>query len=110
VKAHETTNDIPRVEDTLCPDAQKSESTSDEPQSLSGTKTLPNLAKAPSLKKASPCKAIPSLNPTVNPQSSELAESPKTTPPSPHSHGLSSAGEVPIGGKFAQPQPKSLPR
>jgi hypothetical protein len=52
----------------------------------------------------------PSPNPFETPQSSEPAESPKTTPPSTRSHGLGSAGEAPIGGDFAQPQLENLPR
>jgi hypothetical protein len=51
---------------------------------------------------------IPSSNPIENLQSSEPAESPKTTPPSPRCHGHGSAGEAPIHGDSTQPQPKSL--
>jgi hypothetical protein len=110
VKAPETVDEIPRAEDTLSPDALKSGSTAHEPQSLSGTKSSPNPAKALSPQKASPSKATPSLNLFQNPQSFEPAESPKTTPLSTWSHGLSSAGEAPLGGDSAQPQPESLPR
>jgi hypothetical protein len=45
-----------------------------------------------------------------NPQSSEPAVSPKTTPPNNSWHGIDSAGEDPIGGNSAQPQPKSHPQ
>jgi hypothetical protein len=109
MKASETRDEIPRAEDTPNPDALKFESIADEPQSASGTKSSPNLAKDLSLEKTSPSQAIPSPNPIENPQSPELAESPKTTPPSPRSHGLGDAGEAPIGGDFAQLEPKSLP-
>jgi hypothetical protein len=89
VKAPETIDKIPRAEDTPSPDDQKSESTTDEPQSVSGTKSSPNLAKALSPENPSPGQAIPSLNPIENPQSPESTESPKTTPPSP---GLMDSG------------------
>jgi hypothetical protein len=45
-----------------------------------------------------------------NPQSSELAKSPMTTPINNTSNGIGSAGEDPIGGDSAQLEPKSLPR
>jgi hypothetical protein len=77
VKAPKTNDDIPRAEDTPSPDTLKSESRAIKPQSLSGTKSSPNLAKAPSPQKASPSKVIPSSNPIENPQSSKLAESPQ---------------------------------
>jgi hypothetical protein len=110
VQAPEAGDEIPRVEDTPSPDAPKFESKTDEPQILSVTKSSPNPTKAPSPQKASPSKVTPSLNPFGNPQSSFPAESPKNTPQSPRSHGLSSAGEAPLGGDFAQSQSESLPR
>jgi hypothetical protein len=45
-----------------------------------------------------------------NPWNSELVESPKTTGPNNPSDGISSIGEDPIGGDYAQPKPKSLPQ
>jgi hypothetical protein len=66
-KAPETRDEIPRAEDALSLDNPKSESTTDEPQCASGTKSSPNLAKAPSPEKASPSQVIPSLDPIENP-------------------------------------------
>jgi hypothetical protein len=100
VKAPETSDKIPRAED----------STTHEPQSPSGTKSSPNLLKALTPQKASPGTTIPSPSPIENPHSSELAHSPNTTPPSPRCHGLGSVGEAPIGGDSAQPQLESIPR
>jgi hypothetical protein len=77
--------------------------------SLSGTKSSPHLSKDPSPQNASPGIVIPCPCDTQKPQSSESAKSPKTTPPNNSCHGISSTSEDPIGGDFAQPQPKSLP-
>jgi hypothetical protein len=45
-----------------------------------------------------------------NPRNSEMAESPKTTPPNNPSDGIGSASNDPIGGDSAQPEPNGLPR
>jgi hypothetical protein len=81
----------------------------DNPSS-SGTKSSPHLSKDPSPQNASPGIGIPILCDTQNPWSSESAESPRTTQLNNPCHGISSAGEDPIGGDTTQPQPKSLPR
>jgi hypothetical protein len=44
-----------------------------------------------------------------NPQNSEMAESPKTTPPNNPSNGIDSTGKDPIGGDSTQPELESLP-
>jgi hypothetical protein len=95
MKAPESSDEIPKGEDKPIP---------------SGTKSSSHLPKAPSPQNSSPRTTILGLCPMENPQSSELAESPKTTPPNNPCHGISSTGEYPIGGNSAQPQPKSLPR
>jgi hypothetical protein len=82
----------------------------DDNPSLSGTKTSPHLSQHPSPQNASPGTAIPGLCDTQKPRSSELAESPKTTPLNNPCHGIISAGEDPIGGDSAHSQPESLPR
>jgi hypothetical protein len=110
VKALEISDEIPQGEDNPGPDVPTYESTADEPQSPSGTKSLPHLSKAPSPQNASPSSAIPGPSLMENLQGSELAESPRTTRPNNPCHGIGSTGEDPIGGDSAQPQPKSLPQ
>jgi hypothetical protein len=109
-KAPETSDGVPEAEDNPIPNTPKYESTADKPQSPSGNKSSPNLSKDPRSQNASLGTASSGLSPMENPHSSEPAESPKTTPPNNPCNGISSAGEAPIGGDSAQPQPKSLPR
>jgi hypothetical protein len=80
VKALETSDEIPKGEDNPSPDVPKYESTADEPQSPSGTKSSPNLSKSLCPQNASPSIVSLGLSPMENHQSSEPAESPKTTP------------------------------
>jgi hypothetical protein len=94
VKALESSDKIPNGEDN---------------PSLSGTKSSPHLSKALSPQNASPRIAILGPCPMENPQSSELVESPKTTPPNNPCHRIGSASEYPIGDDSAQPQTESLP-
>jgi hypothetical protein len=86
VKDPESINEIPKGEDN---------------PSLSGTKTSPHLSKDLSLQNASPGIEILGTCDTQKPRNSKLAESPKTTPPNNPCHGISSAGEDPIGGDSA---------
>jgi hypothetical protein len=78
--------------------------------SLSRTKSSPHLSKDLIPQNASPGTAILGPCDTQKPQSSESAESPKTTPLNNTYHGIGSAGEYPIGGDSAQPQAESLPQ
>jgi hypothetical protein len=64
------------------------------PLSSSGTQISPNPAPTP----ASSTKETPNSNPIGTPLRPKTAEFPKTTPPSPRSHRLGSAGGVPLGG------------
>jgi hypothetical protein len=82
----------------------------DNPSS-SGTKSSHNVSKALTSQNASPRTMILGSCPMENPRAgSKTTESPKTTPPNNPSDGIGSAGEDPIGGNSAQPEPKSLPR
>jgi hypothetical protein len=110
MKAPEISGENLRAEEPLSPNAPKTDFKAPEPPSPSGTKSSPNPTKAPSPQKPSPSKTTPSLNPLETPLSPELAKSPKTTPPSPRSHGLGSIGEAPLGGGSTQHKPKNLPR
>jgi hypothetical protein len=109
VKALETSDEIPKGEDNPSPDVPKYESTADEPQSPSGTKSSPNLSKSLCPQNASPSIVSLGLSPMENHQSSEPAESPKTTPPNNQCHQIRYVGEAPIGGNSTYPQLKSLP-
>jgi hypothetical protein len=66
--------------------------------------------KAPSPPKTSPTKANPNPSATGAPPSPRPAESPKTTPLSPQSHGLSSTNGVSLSGNSAQPQAEGSPQ
>jgi hypothetical protein len=106
----QTRGEIPRAEETLSPGASKTTSQAPEPLSPSEIKGSPSPVKAPSPQKASPAKTAPSPSTVGAPLSPKPLESPKTTPLSPQSHGLDSAGEVPLNGNSAQPQLEGSPQ
>jgi hypothetical protein len=95
MKDPKSINEIPKGEDN---------------PSLSGTKSSSHLSKDSSPQNASLMTTIPGPCDMQKPRSSESAESPKTTPLNNPCHGIGSAGEDPIGGDSAQPQPESLSR
>jgi hypothetical protein len=57
-----------------------------------------------------PTKATPNRNPVGTAPSPVPAESLKTSPPSPSSHGLRFTGGFPLGGDSTRPQPEKTPR
>jgi hypothetical protein len=65
-KALETSDGVPKDEDNLSPYVPKNESTADEPQSLSGPKSSPNLSKDPSPQNASLGTVSPGPSPMEN--------------------------------------------
>jgi hypothetical protein len=92
------------------PDALKTTFQALEPPTPSETKSAPSVVMAPNPAKNSPAKATPSLSAACTPPSPKLTESHKTTPLSPQSSGLGSAGGVPLSGDSAQSQPCGYPQ
>jgi hypothetical protein len=76
--------------------------------SLSGTKGSPSLVETPNHSAAPKTSSPRAAGASASPK---LAESPKkTTPPSPESHGLGTAGGVPLGGDLTWPQTEDSPQ
>jgi hypothetical protein len=67
------------------------------------------MSKAPTSQNASPRTTIPGLCPIENLRNSEMAESPKTTPPNNPFDGIGYASKDPIGGDSTEPEHESLP-
>jgi hypothetical protein len=77
-----------------------------EPLSSSGARNSPSPTPAPDFS----VEVTPNPNPVVTSPSPKPTESPKTTPPSPWSHGVSSTGRASFGDDPARPQLEDLPQ
>jgi hypothetical protein len=90
--------EIPKVEEPSSPNMTRTTSHAPKSPNLGQTKNSPSLVKAQTPWNTSPAKVNPSSSAVGTHPSAELTESPKTTPPSPQSHGLGSADGVPLSG------------